>query len=534
MVRRFDVDNIHVGLNAPTKRDPSSDDDLMLMADRCVAEKDYARACSLYCTVLERNGANSRAANGLGVALCRLGKYGEAERYFRVAVALQPNYPEAHNNLGFALRMLGRYAHAEASIRRAASSEAIALDVKINLGMTLLLLDRPREAEDCFTEVLKIDPDHPDALVGRGHVARFEGRFSDAESLFRRAGEIRPRIAGIWAVLASLRKMTRDDQGWLRRAEEIVASGVTSTEESELRFAIGKYWDDIGDFDRAFESFRRANELLRSTARKYDRPARVAFVQDMERIYTREAIARAKSDGLHSTRPLFVVGMPRSGTSLLEQIISSHPAVKGAGELGFWTEVLLEHVAAIRQNILPDNVRRHLGQAYLQLLAGHSVDAQYVVDKAPINAELLGVIYSVFPNARIIYMQRNAIDTCLSCYFSHLPAALSYTMDLADLAHYYRTHQRLIKHWRSVLPAETFLTVSYQELVVDLESSVRKVLEFLGLAWDERCLRFHEAKRTVSTSSNWQVRQKIYQSSLERWRNYSKFIGPLAELDELN
>jgi hypothetical protein len=225
--------------------------------------------------------------------------------------------------------------------------------------------------------------------------------------------------------------------------------------------------------------------------------------------------------------------MMRSGTSLAEQILSSHPSVKGAGELGFWSDAAREHETAIRQGLLGGPIREKLATDYLRVLESHS-DALHVVDKAPVNSDHLGVIHSAFPKARIIYMQRDPIDTCLSCYFQPFSTALNFTMDLSDLAHYYREHRRLMAHWSAALPTGTILEVPYAELVADQEGWTRKILDFLGLEWDEQCLDFHKVQRPVATASYWQVRQKIYKDSVERWRNYKQFISPLLGLKALD
>jgi len=175
-----------------------------------------------------------------------------------------------------------------------------------------------------------------------------------------------------------------------------------------------------------------------------------------------------------------------------------------------------------------------LAEGYLRVLDSHSHDALRIVDKTPTNADYLGLIHAVFPNARFIYMQRDPIDTCLSCYFQQFSLSMNFTTDMSDLAHYYREHRRLVAHWRAVLPPGTILDVPYADLVADLEGWTRKILAFIGLEWDERCLNFHQTKRAVVTSSFWQVRQKVYKDSVVRWRNYEKFIGPLLPLKNLD
>jgi hypothetical protein len=239
-----------------------------------------------------------------------------------------------------------------------------------------------------------------------------------------------------------------------------------------------------------------------------------------------------RSDGADSKsmKPVFVVGMPRSGTSLTEQIISSHPDARGAGELEFWSDAVQRHRADIQAGPLNDEIRARLADSYLKVLDAKSGEAGRVVDKAPVNSDYLGVIHSVFPNARIIYMQRDPIDACLSCYFQKFVLSLNFTMDLFDLADYYRQHERLMTHWRRVLPAGTILDVPYEGLVADQQGWTRKILDFLGLEWDERVLDFHATDRPVATASFWQVRQKIYKNSVQRWRNYERYIGPLLDL----
>jgi hypothetical protein len=332
---------------------------------------------------------------------------------------------------------------------------------------------------------------------------------------------------------ASMRKMTPSDSAWLKTAEEVATSGIAPLDESELRFAIGKYYDDIDDFNRAFQNYKRANDLLKPIAEPFDRDAYQRFVDTMIHEYTPGAVARVNRGASDSMKPVFVVGMPRSGTSLTEQIISSHPSAKGAGELEFWSHAAHEHEAAIREGALGETTRNKLAEAYLRVLGANSGEALRVVDKAPVNSDYLGVIHSVFPNARVIYMQRDPIDTCLSCYFQKFVLSLNFTMDLSDLADYYRQHRRLMAHWRAVLPPGTILDVPYEELVADQEGWSRKILDFLDLEWDQRVLDFHNTKRAVVTASFWQVRQKIYQNSVRRWRNYEKFIGPLLDLRNL-
>jgi tetratricopeptide (TPR) repeat protein len=516
----------------PGSRPPrNSPDALFRQASECFERGAYVEAVAVYRELVALRPRHVDALHNLGAALARLGRYEEAEAHFRKVISRRPNHAEAHVNLGIALLPRGRFQDAENSFRRALSLKATDLAARSNLGQALLLMGRLDSARIEFEKVLKVAPRHADALYGMGMIARAHGRFDDAEAMLQRALVANPQMARAWSALASLRRMNSSDVVWLKRAQQTAASLTAVHDEAEVRFAIGKYFDDLGNYEKAFDSYKRANELLKTLAAEYDNGVHARFVDDMTRVYTPEKISHAKIGSSTSDKPIFVVGMPRSGTSLVEQILASHPAVAGAGELPFWNDVVRRREAQVRREILGTQLRQKVAEDYLRTLQHQCPDAQYVVDKTPLNSDYLGVIHSVFPNARIIYMRRDPIDTCLSCYFQHFALTLNFSLDLSDLAHYYAEHARLISHWRKVLPPGTILDVPYEELVANQEVWTRKILDFLGLAWDERCLQFHTTQRAVVTSSYWQVRQPLYRGSVQRWRKYSKFIGPLRNLD---
>src|ERR1700728_1956796 len=508
--------------------------ELLAQGDAHMARGAYAEAVDYYSDLLSLDPRHAVARNNLGAAFSHLGRYQQSEEQFRRAVGIRANYAGAQYNLGMLLQVTGRIAESEMPLRRALKLQPSNADARATLGMTFILLGRTREARDCFEKTLNGAPRNLTALAGMAQLAALDGRFAEAEALYKRILEVNPKSPAAWAGLAKLRKMTSADSAWLRGAEELAASGLTPADEATMRFAIGKYCDDIGDFTGAFRSYQRGNELHRLRAPAYDRDGHRAFVDDMIRVYTRGALASPHAGASDSARPVFVVGMMRSGTSLVEQIVASHPSASGAGELDFWTAAVGKHETTLRHELPGERLSRKLAEEYLGVLTRHAPDALRVVDKATVNSDHLGVMHSVQPSAHIIYLQRDPIDTCLSCYFQQFSSALNFTMDLSDLVHYYREHRRLVAHWRSVLPAATLLVVPYAELVADQETWTRKIIEFIGLPWDERCLSFHNTQRTVSTASAWQVRQKIYNSSIGRWRKYEKFIGPLLELKSLD
>ena len=503
-------------------------------ADAAAQRGDYAEAVVRLKEVLLADENHVTALNNLGDALCFLGRYPEAEHAYRRAVQANPKRADAQLKFGTALNWRGDFLGAETALRRAVKLEPRSPNVLCVLGHTLTALDRADDAKECFEKALRLKPRSTDALCGLAWLASMEGRFGDADILLRRALDFDPECTEAHTWLVEQRRMTHADKDWLERAQRMLERRMAPIEESRLHFAIGKYFDDVGDYAQAFEAFRKANEQRKKVAAVYDRAARTAWVDDVIRQYTAERIATPMDAANDSQRPVFVVGMMRSGTSLVEQIIASHPQAMGAGELQFWGLLEYKHHELLR-GIAPDlGVGAKLAQAYIDELNRHSSEAIRVIDKTPVNVDYLGFIHRVLPNARFIYMRRDPVDTCLSCYFQNFVNAASFAMDLQDLAHYYREHRRLVAHWRSVLPKDVLLEVPYEMLIAEPEVWSRRILEFIGLGWDPRVLEFHKTERTVLTASHWQVRQKIYSSSVGRWKHYQKYIGPLLKLRNLS
>jgi tetratricopeptide (TPR) repeat protein len=465
----------------------------------------------------------------LGNALRAAGRLAEAAASQRRALELKPDYAQAHNDLGSALLDLGRVEEAIASFRRAAALEPDFALAHSNLGNALLLHGRPDEAEASCRRALQINPRLTAAMVQIAEIQAARGRFDEAQRTLQAAICIEPDMPEAWSALARLRTMTAADAPWLDQAQRIAAQPLPARREVPLRYALGKYFDDVGDYPRAFENYRRANELSGARPTEQDMRRLGEGVDRIMRHHTRDWLARSRAGSNASPLPVFVVGMPRSGTTLVEQILASHAQVHGAGELDFWSK------AAAAQGQIGDEPRAvaKLAEEYLALLTSRCAGAHRIVDKMPGNFMYLGLINAALPGARIIHMRRDPLDTCLSIYFHDFGRAHPYAGDLNDLAAYYAEYSRLMDHWRATLPANAIMDLPYEALVRDQETWSRKMIEFIGLPWDEDCLAFHRTSRTVSTHSKWQARQKISASSVGRWRNYQAFLAPLLALRNL-
>ena len=488
-------------------------------------------AASYRCAVAIRPDY-AKLHNNLGNALLDLGRIEEAVASYSRALELEPDFAKAHSNLGSAFRELAKLDEAEASYRRALAIRADSSEILTNLGVVQRLQGRADEAEASLRRALSIDPGAAPTITSLAELYADRGQFAEAENLYKKAYAGHPESAQAWAGLAALRKMTSDDSAWIKEAQRIAQRPLRPRDEAHLRYAMGKFFDDVQDYEQAFVSYRRANEIAKAYSPPHDRQHLARTFEFTTRLYDREWLDRAKVTSNSSSRPIFIVGMPRSGTSLAEQILASHPAVFGAGELSFWKTASLQVGSAALESGFDGSVLAKLADEYLQLLTGLSLDASRVVDKMPANFAHLGMIHAALPNARFIHMRRNPIDTCLSIYFQNFHVAHSYANDLEDLAHYHHQYQLLMQHWRSILPPSAILEVPYEALVADQETWSRKMLDFVGLPWDPACIDFHQTNRRVSTFSKWQVRQKISKTSVERWRNYAPFVGPLMHLTD--
>lgn len=523
-----------------------------------------------YRQALTINPGFAAAHSNLASALNATSAFAAALNSCRTAVALDPTLPEAYYNMAIALRALSRPTEAEAMCRAALNIRPGVPDWRREYAVILGELNRSDEALDILDGLLGEQPDDassyfaratilyrigdifaselayrrattlaprdPHAWNGLGRAERAQGRFAAAEASFRRAVALAPNHADAHRNLA-LMGATRADQAEANRLARLVdGPELTNQDRVAAGFALGKLLDDAERFDEAFARYHAANTLFRAmqgaAGQRFDSAVLTANIDRTIAASSPTDLATLAEGGVTSDLPVFIVGMPRSGTSLVEQIVASHHSVFGAGELrdiGRIAAEILGPKADASWEGWDAAAARRLATAHLAKLGRLGNGAARVIDKMPDNIFLLGRIAALFTGARVIFCRRDPRDTCLSCYFSLFGAQNLFSYDLADCGHRFRETDRLTTHWQKVLPLP-MLTVDYEKLVGDLERESRLLVDFLGLDWDPACLDFHRTERTVVTASSWQVRQPVYQRSVGRWRNYERHLGPLSDV----
>src|SRR5262249_37956297 len=394
-----------------------------------------------------------------------------------------------------------------------------------------------------------LKPDLADAYKNMGNVLKELGHLQEARDAYLEALRLDPSVIGVYVNLADLKKFQPGDPH-LAAMEALAArgDGLSKTNRMELDFALGKAYADLKDYSRSFAHLLAGNSAQRSTI-AYDEQSTFALFDQIEQTFTDELIKAKTGGGDLSTIPIFIIGMPRSGTTLVEQIVASHPAVHGAGELQTLNDVALT-VHGPHGNTIPypafvpaldASELRQVGAAYVAAvrkvapsvrssadgprLEGH----KRVTDKMPSNYYFAGLIHLVLPNAKIIHTVRDPVDTCISCFSKLFSDEQNHTYDLGEIGRYYRRYEQLMAHWRRVLPAGRMLEVRYEEVVADVEKQARRIISYCDLAWDDRCLSFHQTNRPVRTASATQVRQPIYNSAIGRWKAYEQYLGALLE-----
>jgi tetratricopeptide (TPR) repeat protein len=512
-----------------------------MMAHAAEHQKDgrLEEAERLYQRVLRHNQRNVDAMRLLSLIALRGGREMEAESLLQKAIALAPDFLAAILDLGKLRKEQDRYGESLECFDRALALDKANAQTHFMRASTLAPAAFTNEAIEAYEECLRLRPDHIGALLGLGHMFKAVGRYGDAVASYDACIRLRPDLGETYWSLANLKTYRFEDATVAEMERRVAGGGLTAQSEVNFLFALAKAYEDRGDYERAWHFYSAGNSKQRGEV-AYD-PVQTETMNDrIIQAFSADFLRSRQGAGNADAAPIFILGLPRSGSTLLEQILASHRDVEGTSELPYLGRIALRlnrnrvegvtYPEVVRE--LPQEVFQKLGSDYLAFAQLHRrAGSPRFIDKMPNNFPNVGLLSLILPNAKIIDARRHPLDACLSCYRQLFAKGQPFTYDLMEIGEYYLQYERMMDHWASVLPGKV-LTVQYEEVVTDFETQVRRLLEFCGLGWDEACLRFYESDRTVRTPSAEQVRQPIYDRSIGHWRHYEQHLGELLTVIE--
>ncbi len=538
-------------------------------AFRALERPKEAIAC--YQRAVTLREAYPEAYNNMAAALRDAEDFESAEHAYRKAIGMRPSYIDAINNLSIlllhkdrtdeALRILGdalkldekhvttllnvakvqlkrgAYGVAEQAARVALGLDAERAEIHCLLGQIYHDLDRHDQALAFVAEAIRLDPEAADLRSFHAVILKSVGRLDEAREELKTALQLNPNLYGAYSNLNDLETFKADD-ALLAQMKAIIAEAENPRSERYMPvyFALGKALEDAGDYPAALAHYAIGAKMRRAQL-KYDEAETFDFFDQVKAAFSRETFVNPPWPGNPAKEPVFIVGMPRSGSTLVEQIISAHPRAFGAGEI----KVLHRSLGALRDRLpsipkYPAMVSAlepvhftQIADAYLDEVRRDAGGAERITDKLLTNFFFVGLIHILFPNARIIHTRRNPVDTCLSAYTKLFKDDMPHSYDFGELGRYYRGYEDLMRHWEAVLPPGVMITVDYEDVVADIDTHARRLIDHVGLDWDDACLDFHKSTRAVKTASVVQVRKPVYRTSVERWKRYGDGLKPLVE-----
>ncbi len=559
-------------LKAVSQRDPNNFEALKWLAGVLSFKGHHAEAESYAHKAVALRGTDYDAKLKLSTAYFGQDKFVEAAQTFVSAIKLDRTRVDAYYGLATTFLRLGEPLRARDVLRDAVKISP-SPDSLLKLGEVSLACEDPTECIACADKTLAMDPNNVDALILKvrgyrnaqlemgedlaladlvriapdhplGHTLigrrlQAMGEFPSAEAEFLRSIELLPLQGVAYYGITAGRRLTQADRELIDQMELVALDPDLKPDESaHLHFALGKAYDNIGEYGSAMAHFDIGNRLMRELRmgiRRFDRDEATAQIDRIIQLFTKPFI-ESQLTKMGTAKepvpiPIFIAGIMRSGTTLAEQILSCHPMVGGGGEQAFWRPAESNCVNYRKRAVDRDSIKRKALE-YCEVLASISPGHPYVTDKNPANRLVYGLIHLAFPVSRIIHMRRNPVDVAISIYTTLIRTGAPFVGDKDDIVFALKEHERLVDHWREVLPEDRLLEVEYEDLVQDRERQTRRIVEFCDLPWDESCLRPEDNLRTVVTPSFWQVRQPVYTASLARWRKYEPWLGPFASLKD--
>jgi len=546
---------------------PNTHGPYLNLANILMATGRFQEAMQRFQQALRLKPGDPQTLTNLANLHTQLGQFEQATECLQNAIHANPGYPEAHNNLGNLYREMSKLEEAQSCFHQALKIKPDYVDALCNLGATLSDQLKFVEAENCYSRALQIAPDNIAALRNLGNLYQSTGEFEQAKQCYEKVLKSTPSDINTLSSLATLHERCGDakaalellsplirsrqydadsaltyaklcskqgnDESGIQTLSETLNTPVSPNKIIDIYFAMGELYDHSGQYDHAFNYFRKANDL--DTGRQPTQNPDVTLKPTIE-FFSRDRLKKLPRASIDSEVPVFIVGMPRTGTSLVEQILASHPLVSAGGERGDIFNIidsitrpaqqgtgfpaLLE---SIEQDTLDELVTQHLNR-----ISTLGSDCIRFTDKTPLHGLHLGFISQLFPRSRVIICNRNALDTCLSIYFHRFNAFHGYANQLDTLGCFFREYYKLMQHWIDVLDIE-ILSIQYEALAREPDKYIRNIINFCGLNWDNNCLLFHKNKRTVNTPSYDQVRKPMYTNAIDRWKHYDKHLASLRK-----
>ncbi len=495
-----------------------------------LAESQFQRAADCFAEALRLDPEAGLAHFNMALALEALGSPTAAIARYRDAVRLRPALVEAHYKFGLLLEAEGRREHAAECFRAAAALRPGTAFALLCEARALSVTDDDRVAENLLRRAIALDPRDGDAHAVLGTILMQQGRFEEAAASFDLANALNTHDIVGPVNLVQVKRLSEADRPLIKQLElKSRNPALTVNQVVHVHFALGKAYDDLREYDRAIEHFDQANAFKKRMDKYYNGDAHADLVDRLIRRFTPDFFACNKDMASDWDVPLLIVGMPRSGTTLAEQIVSSHPDIAPGGELAFWPDRALDFGVDRGGRIDPVWIRQ-TQKAYRARMSQISTTARRITDKLPQNFQNVGILHAIFPRARVIHCRRHPVDTCLSIYFTNFLHRMDFSCDREWIVQYYQQYTRLTEHWMNVIPSDRLLEIQYEELVSAPESLIRRMIDFCGVKWNDACLRPEQNQRVVKTASIWQARQPIYGTSVSRWHHYEPWLGVFNRL----
>ncbi|MBF0195974.1 MAG: tetratricopeptide repeat protein [Magnetococcales bacterium] len=497
-----------------------------------LAQGELEKAEGSYHKSLSINSNYHEALNNLGNALLAQGKLDEAIESYKQAISINSNYVEALSNLGNALQELGKLDEAIKSYTKAVDINPDFAEAYFNLGNIKSLQNKLDEAIIFYRKAIAIKPGFVEVYGNLGNLLNDQGKFDEAIEVYQQAMAIDPEFLNVYASITGIKSYTSALE--IQKLQTLLANSTTNKDKSLLNFTIGKAMLGAENGSDAIKYYLEGNRIHRATF-NYDIADTKKTFNSFIKHFDKKFFKTRRGFGAEDGTPIFILGMPRSGSTLIEQILASHPDVYGAGELSFFEDGLLQSLAVKSVGNIPKkalalslNDTKKLGSKYIENIRKIEGNSKYIIDKMPSNFLYIGMIRLLLPNAKIIHSVRSPQDTCFSIFRENFIHFHPFAYNLTELGQYYRLYSKIMAHWHNLFPGAIY-DIHYEKLTSNQEEETKKLLKYCDLGWNDNCLQFYKTARNVRTSSNFQVRQPMYTSSVNGWKRFEKQLQPLVD-----